>query len=242
MIKCRFSLLIFPLFALLPAFSQNNQEITFTGEEPPQKINILSTEDFIQISNPKFVSPRNAKTDEESQKIKQDNEIWQQYQKDLERYNKIKNLPKDFPEEKIRDKPKSFFYKYTVTADKEKYLDTFNGLYARFQTGQGTLATINRLSSPEDLKTGMSLIFPIMQGLFIPEKASSSLEILLQQEYALEISRNTEIFEIDGIRFYFLPSRTFSQTQKAFFHDTGMQLPLSKKIIYLSSNFMVFYV
>ncbi|WP_294427784.1 M23 family metallopeptidase [uncultured Treponema sp.] len=224
-------LLILSISSLYKGIAIENPEIPFTGEEAPQKITVLSEEDFVQIINPKFVSPRSAKSPEESEKIRRENEIWQQYQKDLERYQKIKNLPKDFPEEKIRDKPKSFFYKYTVTQDKEKYLDTFNGIYARFQTGQGTLATINRLSCPEDLKTGMSLIFPVMQGIFIPEKVSSALEIIIQKEYAKEITRQTEIFEIDGKRFYFLPSKTFSQTQKAFFHDNGMQLPLSKKIV-----------
>ena len=222
---------VFLAFALLtfPVFAQ--EIIPFTGEEPPQKITRVSSADFTRIENPKVISPRLAKSEEEEQKIKQSNEIWRQYQKDLERYRKIKNLPKNFPAEKITDRPKSLFYTYEVKKDEDKYLDTFNGLYARFQTSQATLATINRLSSGEDLKIGMNLILPVAQGMFIPKNASSSLEILLQKEYAPLLTERTEIYEIDGTAFYFLPEKTFSPTQKAFFHDTGMRLPLSKKIV-----------
>lgn len=197
----------------------------------PQEPLFVTSASLPRIENPKFVSPRYAKNGEEREKISRGNEIWQQYQKDMERYRKIKNLPKDFPPEKIRDKPKSLFYTYRVVSDKEKYLDSFHGLYARFQTGQGSLATINRISSPDSIQIGMELILPIPQGLFIPKKAESALEILLQKEYAPVITEKSTVYDIDGQEFYFLPDRTFTPTQIAFFHDNGMQLPLSKKII-----------
>ena len=220
-------------FMLLPAFIfYQSQEIPFTNEEPPAPEPLfITTSALPRIETPKFVSPRLAESDEEREKISRRNEIWQQYQKDMERYRKIKNLPKNFPPEKIRDKPASLFYTYRVTADSEKYLDTFNGLYARFQTGQGTLATINRISSPDSVKAGMDLILPIPQGLFIPKKADSALELLLQKEYASLIHERTQTYDIDGTEFYFLPDRTLSPTQIAFFHDKGMQLPLAKKIV-----------
>ncbi len=225
---------LFPLIFLtvFPLFSQDSSELPFTGEEPPSAEALFITRESLpRIGNPKFVSPRTAKSDEEREIISRENGIWQQYQKDMESYRKIKNLPSNFPPEKIRDKPASLFYTYKVVSDKEKYLDTFHGLYARFQTGQGSLATINRISSPEDLHAGMELILPVPQGLFIPKKAESALEILLQKEYAPFITEKTTVYDIDGQEFYFLPDRTFSPTQIAFFHDKGMQLPLSKKII-----------
>ncbi|MBQ9206001.1 MAG: M23 family metallopeptidase [Treponema sp.] len=222
-----FSIAFFSLF-----FSYSfSEDIPFTGEEPPAPYTKITEEDLVKIETPKFISPRGAKSPEEENKIKFDNEIWQQYQKDLERYAKIKNLPPHFPIEKIRELPVAFFYTYTVKNDSENYLDTFNGLYARLQQKQGTLATINHISSPDDVKPGMNLILPLAQGLFIPKKANSTLEILLQKEYASQITEKTHMYEIKGEEFYFLPEKSFSQTQIAFFHDKGMILPLSKKIV-----------
>ena len=230
----RFVFFLRILFFLVPVllFSQS-EAIPFTAEEPPTEPLFITKNFLPRIEIPKFIPPRTATSDEEAEKIARGNEIWQQYQKDLERYQKIKNLPKNFPAEKIRarEKPVSLFYTYRVLPDKEKYLDTFHGLYARFQTGQGTLATVNRLSSPEAVKVGMDLILPIAQGLFIPKKAESALEILLQKEYAPLITEKTPVYSIDGTEFYFLQHKTFSPTQIAFFHDTGMQLPLSKKVV-----------
>ena len=217
---------------MLSAYPQAARETSGPEEESiPNEPLFVSKSSLPRIESPKFVSPRNAESDEERARIKSENEIWQQYQKDLERYQKVKNLPKNFPAEKIREKPVSLFYLYRVTADKEKYLDTFNGLYARFQTGQGSLATINRLASPDSVKAGMEMIFPIPQGIYIPKKAGTALEILLQKEYAGLINEQTRVYDIDGTEFFFLPGQTFSPTQLAFFHDRGMQLPLSKKIV-----------
>ena len=199
--------------------------------EPPSRIITVRAEDLVRIESPRFISPRTAKNSGEEERIKRGNEIWQQYQRDLERHQKIKSLPPNFPAEKIRDRPSALFYVYNVTADPGKYLDTFNGLYARFQQRQGTLATANRLSSPSALTAGTRLILPVPQGLFIPETAESALEILLQKEFAAEITGRTPVYDIDGTRFHFLEDRNFSQTLIAFFHDTGMQLPLSKKVV-----------
>ncbi|MCR4821420.1 MAG: M23 family metallopeptidase [Treponema sp.] len=207
------------------------QDLPYTGEEKNGRITSIERLSLPRITSPKFVSTWKLKSQEEKEQIQSQNEIWQQYQKDMERYRKIKNLPKNYPSEKIRENPRSLFYIYKVLPDKDKYLDTFNGLYARFQTGQGTLATINHISSPDSVKAGMEIILPIPQGLFIPKKADSALEILLQKEFSSQIDSFTQIYEIDGEEFYFLPDQFFSSTLMAFFRDSGMQLPLSKKIV-----------
>jgi len=220
--------LAFQTSALFPQ-TPLTEEIPFTGEEAP-KILKFSSSDFVRIESPKMTSTFALDPSlEATQKIKSDNEIWAQYQKDLEQYNRIKNYPKNLKNN--FEKPKALFYIYKVKKDSEKYLDTFNGLYARFQTSQGTLATINRISNPEAIKIGEDLIFPVMRGLFIPKNPSSTLEILLQKEFSSKITDESLQYEIDGTLFYFLPDQNFSQTIVAFFHDKGMQLPLSKKII-----------
>ena len=227
------------LASTTPLFPQSSaEEIPYTAEEPP-KFFSFSSGDFPVIETPKPQPPkseRKAQTPEElseirayNEKIRLENEIWQQYQKDIERNNKIKSYPKKLL--KNADQPRSLFYLYKVKEDSEKYLDTFHGLYARFQTKQGTLASINRISSPDTVKPGTILILPIQQGMYIPKKADSALEILLQKEFAGKISDETKTYEIDGTEFYFIPDMNFSPTIMAFFHDNGMQLPLSKKIV-----------
>ena len=235
--------IIFLLFLVQNLFSES--EISSETE----KIIRISIEDLPEIITPKQQSPkpkiqeRTATNQEElekiriqneeisakNQKIQEENEIWKQYQKDLELYNKIKNYPKNFAKKTIE--PKSLFYTYTVKKDPSKYLDTFNGLYARLQTKQGTLASINRISNSSDLKIDSKIILPVMQGLFIPEKPISTLEILLQKEFSSKIADDTPRYEIDGTIFYFLSEQNFSSTIISFFYDSGMKLPLSKKIV-----------
>lgn len=237
-----FASLLVPALAN-PLFSQPQtenpaEEIAFTGEEAPKTI-CLSSDDFPKIESPKFQplkSEKKAGSQEEleeirsyNEKIRKENEIWQQYQKDMEKQNRIKNYPKNLAGKVPQ--PESLFYAYEVKKDKEKYLDSFHGLYARFQTSQGSLASINRLSSPAEIKVGQKIILPVMQGLFIPLNPDSTLEVLLQKEFSSKINLSTPVYEIDGTSFYFLPDLSLSQTLMAFFHDTGMQLPLSKKIV-----------
>ncbi|WP_407426247.1 M23 family metallopeptidase [Treponema sp.] len=225
--------LLTPFFILQLIFSLYSQDIPYTGEEEGTPFIKITNNDLVIIEKPRFISPRTAKTEQEKSAIESNNEIWQQYQKDLELYSKIQKFQNTSFKTKIKSKelPKSLFYTYHVAQDTDNYLTTFNGLYARLQQKQGTLATVNHISSPDDLKTGMILILPVPQGLFIPKKASSTLEILLQREYSNEIDEKTPVYEIKGEEFYFLSDKNFSPTQTAFFHDKGMILPLNKKVL-----------
>ncbi|MBR1722127.1 MAG: peptidoglycan DD-metalloendopeptidase family protein [Treponema sp.] len=193
------------------------------------QLTVVKTEDCVRIETPNFRSTFSMKDKEEAKKTDLENDVWRQYQKDIELYNKIKNSPPNY--KKNLEHPKALFYIYKVKEDKEKYLTNFNGLYARFQLKQSTLASINRLSNPDSIKVGQELILSIRQGIFIPKKAESTLETLLQKEFAPYINDNTASYEINGTIFYFIPDMNFSPTLIAFFHDKGMQLPLSKKII-----------
>ncbi len=200
------------------ALPSGEKELTKNSE-----VIFLSSDDFTSIETPKYISPKG------DESIKKNNAVFQQYQKDLETAHKIQNMSES---QKSRAKlPECFFYKYKIKKDSENYLDTFNGLYARFVQQQGTIATINRISSPKNITLGQVLILPIEQGLYIPVKAESSLEILLQKEYFSEITQSTKKISIDGLQFYFLPDKNFSGTDIAFFRDDSMQLPLSKKIL-----------
>ncbi|MBQ0051521.1 MAG: M23 family metallopeptidase [Treponema sp.] len=188
-----------------------------------QKIQELNSADFTVLPTAKQVSPKGDEI------LKENNRIFRQYQKDIELNNKLKRIP--LQHQKPSDFPTSFYYSYTVKADTDNYLTTFNGLSARLQISQGTLATVNSISSPE-LKIGQKLILPINQGLFIAKKPDSALEILMQNEYSAQIDTETTAeIQIDGRSFYFLPEKNFSGTDIAFFHDNSMILPLNKKVL-----------
>ncbi len=209
----------------LALFSIAPEEKAAVLEEEPEirRTEYLKKSDFIKIESPKYISPHG---DEQIRKI---NEVFQQYQKDLETGRRLRNMSES---QKARTAPpSSLFYRYEVKKDPDNYLDTFNGLYARFQQQQGTLATINRISTPSALKPGREIILPIEQGLYIPLKPESSIDFLLHKEYFSLITPETKKINIDGTEFYFLADRNFSGTDIAFFRDDSMMLPLSKKIL-----------
>ncbi len=185
----------------------------------------LSENDFVRLLSIKYVSPKG------DDNLKKANEIFSRYQKDIEKASRLKHIPEN--RRKESDFPSSNFYIYTVPEDSDEYLSSFTGLAARLQISQGTLATVNSISSPA-IKKEDDLILPVNQGLFIAETPSSSLEVLLKNEYASQISdsgNSAPQFKIRGRVFYFLPDKNFSGTDIAFFHDDSMQLPLSKKIL-----------
>ncbi len=202
-----------------PAFSDKNQNEN-------QNVKILSSSDFPRLTSIKYTAPRN------DEKIKQANEIFSQYQKDIEKQAKLKRIPPS--KRTAKDFPAADFYVYKIPENPEKYLSDFISLSARLQISQGTLATVNSISSPV-LDNGENLILSVNQGLFIAKNPVSSFEFLLKNEYSNQISDEEEnptpIFIIDGKEFYFLEDKNFSPTDIAFFHDDSMQLPLDKKVL-----------
>lgn len=201
------------------AFSDKNQNEN-------QNVKILSSSDFPRLTSIKYTAPRN------DEKIKQANEIFSQYQKDIEKQAKLKRIPPS--KRTAKDFPAADFYVYKIPENPEKYLSDFISLSARLQISQGTLATVNSISSPV-LDNGENLILSVNQGLFIAKNPVSSFEFLLKNEYSNQISDEEEnptpIFIIDGKEFYFLEDKNFSPTDIAFFHDDSMQLPLDKKVL-----------
>lgn len=207
-------LIIFLFLFLLPSFSEENQNVK-----------ILSSSDFPKLSIIKYTAPNG---DEE---IRLANKLFSQYQKDIEKQSKLKRIPS--AKRTAKDFPSADFYVYKIPENPEKYLSDFIALSARLQISQGTLATVNSISSPQ-IENGAILILPVNQGLFIAKNPKSSFEILLKNEFQIQISDENNPpprFVIDGKEFYFLEDKNFSPTDIAFFHDNTMQLPLDKKIM-----------
>ena len=114
--------------------------------------------------------------------------------------------------------------------------DDVLGLAARCSIPYSAIATINRLSNPEDLQQGQDLILPSIPGLFIPETPGNELERLLNSSRDRE---NGVIITISNgnarTRYLFLPGEDFNPTERTFFLNRGFYFPL--KNFRITSNF-----
>ncbi|MCR4790789.1 MAG: M23 family metallopeptidase [Treponemataceae bacterium] len=117
-----------------------------------------------------------------------------------------------------------FFYKY-----KAKEGDTFFSLAARFNIGQETLATLNHIVSPNDLLCGKTLIISNCKGLFIPENPKTSFEVLLKKK--CDNSKSVVDYSINGEKFSFFTSYQIGPTERSFFLDTSLRMPLADSVL-----------
>lgn len=114
----------------------------------------------------------------------------------------------------------------------EKDMDFF-ALCARLNLRHETLATLNRITSPDVSMSGKKLIIPTANGLFIPHKAASTLEHILKKKC---FSYDTSMcYNINGKDFDFVPDGRFDSTERAFFLDVLMRSPLPQGV--LTSDF-----
>ncbi|WP_245535099.1 M23 family metallopeptidase [Leadbettera azotonutricia] len=122
--------------------------------------------------------------------------------------------------------PEAMAESLTVYAYVPLESDDILGLAARCNIPYAALATLNRLSHPEDLKNGEPLLLPSSPGLFIPEKPGNDLERLLGSS-----QREEGVWLFIGAgktktRFRFLPGEDLSPTERAFFLNKGFHYPL----------------
>ena len=130
--------------------------------------------------------------------------------------------------------PEYIFFKYKNTED-----FTFQGLAARCCISQDTLATINNIESSHDNIKNKTLILPTVNGLFIPMgKGKNSLEQLLQNNYGSQTLTKVNLnYTIDGRDYLFLQNKKFTPTERAYFLDSSLCLPLQLGTYWVSSEF-----
>ena len=122
------------------------------------------------------------------------------------------------------------FYRYTATKE-----DTVMSVAARLNISQETLATANHIASADTVLHGKELFLPTVSGLFIPEHPKSALDILLKKEFAPLINNTLPRYSLKGQLYYFLSGKKLTPTQRLFFLDTSMKMPLAD--IILTSDF-----
>lgn len=116
------------------------------------------------------------------------------------------------------------FFKYTV-----KPSDTLITIAARCVLPYETLATLNRINSSDASIAGMTLLLPTCPGLFLPSDPKTALEILLAQKYLADAEYSC--YTLDNIKYSFVQNARLSSTERAFFLDSALQLPLPNGIL-----------
>ncbi len=112
---------------------------------------------------------------------------------------------------------------------KAKQGDTLIRLAARCNLPYETLATLNRITSTDMHIVGKTLLLPTAPGLFVAKKPQTEFEYALSRR-TLDFSKYT-CYILNDSEFYFMLGERLSRTERAFFLDTGMSLPLANGIL-----------
>lgn len=130
--------------------------------------------------------------------------------------------------------PDLVFFKYKV----EEKVDLLS-LAARCNIRYETIATLNGLENSHDSITGKTLLLPTAPGLFVKKyNGNTSLEILLREHYLNEdFDENALTYRINGNDYLFLANQKLAPTERTYFLDDGLRLPLDKDSFYISSKF-----
>ncbi len=148
--------------------------------------------------------------------------VFRQYQQEVEEANKATFQNKE---------TSPAFYVYKAKKD-----DTLFSIAARCCVPIDTLAPLNNISESTENVYGKNLILPSQKGLFIALEPKTPVELLLAKEHSSELlNKDFPIYTFGGKKFYFMKNEVFSPTERAFFLNTGMYLPLEDSV--LTSSF-----
>ncbi len=130
--------------------------------------------------------------------------------------------------------PEIMFFQYKNT---ERF--TFQGIASRSTINQETLATLNQVENAQDDVKGKTFILPVVDGLFIAvDRGINSIEVLLQENYSHQtLTKNFIYYNIEGRDYIFLRSKRFTPTERAYFLDSALRLPLDNDSYWVSSEF-----
>ena len=137
--------------------------------------------------------------------------------------------------ESSKTEPQILFFKYTVKQGDG--MDTILKLAARCNVTQETIATINNLSNAKENLTGKTLILPTVRGLFISANSDNSIHVLLRNRTDLDLQNINVWYNYKTLKFAFFPNTTFTPSERAYFLDATLALPIDAGLAYVSSNF-----
>ncbi|MBR6340685.1 MAG: M23 family metallopeptidase [Treponema sp.] len=161
----------------------------------------------------------------------------------FEEYNRI--VEDNYKTIKRNEEPEMLFFVHNFTQEDKADLHWSDSqlisLASRCNISYDTIATLNKIPSANDSLINKSIIIPTVSGLFIKRYAdenANALEILLRENYAdTNLTNNAYYYNIDGEEYIFLINRRFSSTERFYFLDSGLGLPLEKGSFWISSEF-----
>ncbi len=119
------------------------------------------------------------------------------------------------------------FYRYVATKD-----DDLLNIASAVGIPYDTIVTLNAIASSVVPLAGKTIIIPTAKGIFIPENPQSSLEMLTARENAGDaLLDESPAYRLGGKKMRFLPGKRFSSTQRAFFLDSSIKMPIKSKIV-----------
>ncbi len=120
------------------------------------------------------------------------------------------------------------FYNYIVKEE-----DTLFHIAARCSIPYEEIALLNGIQSSDTPIYGKVLTIPNAPGLFIPEKPSSAIGTLVKKR--LYAPNSESCYNIKGEIFQYSPQERLTPTERAFFLDATLRMPLEDSV--LTSHF-----
>lgn len=135
---------------------------------------------------------------------------------------------------KAGKQPEYLFFQYTNT---ENF--SFQALASRCCLRQESIATLNQIDNAQEDIREKTLILPTVDGLFIAkDKGINSVEVLLQENYAGQTLTKENIwYKIDNRDYVFLLGKRLTGTERFYFLDSALSLPLKAGSFWVSSEF-----
>ena len=161
----------------------------------------------------------------------------------FEEYNRI--VEDNYKVVRRNQKPDFIFFVHTLREEDKADLHWSDSqlisIASRCNISYDTFATLNKIESSTDNLLNTKIIIPAVPGLFIKRHVddnSSSLEILLHEEFAdTPLTGKEYYFTINGEEYIFFPEKKFSSTERFYFTDSALGLPLETGTFWISSEF-----
>lgn len=116
------------------------------------------------------------------------------------------------------------FYSYTPSAGEDLL-----SVSAASGIPYDTIGTLNSLPDMSSKIYGKKLVLPAVKGVFVMDKPCSAVEILVAAEFSSEVENSgNSCYYLGDKKIYFLSGKRFTPSQRAFFLDTSLRMPLDK--------------
>lgn len=140
------------------------------------------------------------------------------------------SIAQGYRAEKLADAfPDLFFCVWKASGGEDLY-----AVAARLALPYETLATLNGIGRLRTLTAGEELVIPSLAGVFVPERPRNDIDLLLAarlEEKAKDEIHVTVDTGTGRAGFIFYPGSRFFATERSFFLNVGLRMPLSRSVL-----------